>query len=125
MIVMVWFPISAWAENERPSFNQSRYKEDYRFLKNPTKRTDFFDPIKYIPLNKSESLYLTLGGETRQHFESINNKNWGTGFCKGKWPPYFFYCLNKKKTIQVLSRASPPSGYGQKNLDWSVQPVLP
>ena len=48
MIMMVWSPISAWAENERPSFNQSRYKEDYRFLKTPTKRTDLFDPIKSL-----------------------------------------------------------------------------
>ena len=79
MIMMVWAQISAWAENERPFFKQSRYKEDYRFLKNPAKRTDFFDSIKYIPLNKTESLYLTLGGETRQHFESINNNNWGKG----------------------------------------------
>ena len=79
MVMMVWSPIFSWAENERPSFNQSRYKEDYSFLKTPTKRTDFFDPIKYIPLNKSESFYLTLGGETRQHFESINNNNWGKG----------------------------------------------
>ena len=79
MIMMAWSPLSASAENERPSFNQSRYKEDYRFLKTPTKRADFFDPIKYIPLNKSESLYLTLGGETRQHFESIKNNNWGKG----------------------------------------------
>ncbi|MBL4664484.1 MAG: alginate export family protein [Nitrospinaceae bacterium] len=78
MLIMFWLPFSVWADNERPSFNSSRYKEDYIFLKNPSHRTNFFDPVKYIPLNKSESLYLTLGGETRQHYEFIDN-NWGKG----------------------------------------------
>lgn len=76
---MICPSFSAWADNERPPFNSSRYKEDYSFLKNPGNRTDFFDPVKYIPLNKSESLYLTLGGETRQQYEFIDNNNWGKG----------------------------------------------
>lgn len=79
ILLLLYPPFSAWADNERPAFNSSRYKEDYQFLKNPAKRTDFFDPLKYIPFNKSESLYLTLGGETRQHFEFISNNNWGKG----------------------------------------------
>ena len=81
LLVQIWvgFSSSAWAENERPSFNQSRYKEDFQFLRDPSKRTEFFDPLKYIPLNNSESIYLTLGGETRQHFEFISNNNWGKG----------------------------------------------
>jgi hypothetical protein len=79
MLIMFCPTFSAWADNERSPFNSSRYKEDYNFLKNPGNRTDFFDPVKYIPLNKSESLYLTLGGETRQHYEFIDNNNWGKG----------------------------------------------
>ena len=81
ILIMIWptFSSFSWADNERPDFNQSRYKEDYRFLKNLEKRTDYFDSLKYIPFNKSETLYLSLGGETRQHFESINNNNWGKG----------------------------------------------
>jgi len=79
MLMMVWPRFSAWADDERPPFNSSRYKENYRFLQNPNQRTDFFDPIKYIPLNNSGSLYLTLGGETRQHYEFIDNNNWGKG----------------------------------------------
>lgn len=79
VLIMFWLSHSAWADNERPSFDQSRYKEDYRFLKDPEKRTDYFDSLKYIPFNESESLYLTLGGETRQHFEFISNNDWGKG----------------------------------------------
>ena len=83
MLMMLWPLSAAWADNERPAFNQSRYKENYRFLQNPRQRTEFFDPLKYIPLNDSGSLYLTLGGETRQHFEYIENNNWGQGVQDG------------------------------------------
>ena len=51
MIMMVWSPISAWAENERPTFNQSRYKEDYRFLKPPSEGMERFEAVIYISLN--------------------------------------------------------------------------
>ncbi len=76
---MIFPPLSVLANEERPSFNSSRYEENYQFLRDPSQRTDFFDSVKYIPLNKSESLYLTLGGETRQHYEFISNNNWGKG----------------------------------------------
>ena len=79
LVIMFWLTLPAWAGDERPKFNQSRYEENYRFLKDPANRTDFFDSLKYIPLNDSESNYLTLGGETRQHFEFIDNNNWGQG----------------------------------------------
>ena len=72
VLMMVSVALPAWAEGDRPAFNSSRYEEDYRFLRDPEQRTDFFDPLKYIPLNESESVYLTLGGETRQHFEFID-----------------------------------------------------
>lgn len=77
VLMMVWAALPAWAE--RPAFNSLRFEENYRFLHDPSQKTDFFDSVKYIPLNKSESLYLTLGGETRQHFEFIDNDNWGKG----------------------------------------------
>ena len=71
------FPV--WADEIRPSFDSSRYKENYQFLRDPNKRTEFFDSIKYIPLNNSESVYLSFGGETRQHYEYIDDNNWGKG----------------------------------------------
>jgi len=81
--MMAWAAFPAWADEDRPPFNSSRYKEDYQFLSAPNRRTDFFDPLKYIPLNESESVYLTLGGETRQHYEYIKNNNWGKGVQDG------------------------------------------
>jgi hypothetical protein len=70
-------PVTAGETHSPPSYNSSRYLEDYRYLKDPGRRTDFWDPIKYIPLDDAGAVYLSLGGETRQHFESIRNENWG------------------------------------------------
>ncbi len=41
IFIMIWptFSSFSWADNKRPDFNQSRYKEDYRFLKNLEKKT--------------------------------------------------------------------------------------
>src|SRR5207237_5136336 len=33
-----------------PGYKLLRYEEDYSYLKDPSRRTDFWDPIKYIPL---------------------------------------------------------------------------
>lgn len=79
LLAMFWAAFPVWADEDRPSFNSSRYKEDYHFLRDPGKRTDNFDSLKYIPLNKTESVYLSFGGETRQHYEYIDNNNWGKG----------------------------------------------
>ena len=43
--------------------------EDWSFLRDPTLSDDIFDPLKFIPLNTSKSIYLTLSGDERL-------KNW-------------------------------------------------
>lgn len=62
-----------------PGFNSSRYLEDYSYLKDPDQRRDFWDRLKYIPLTDGGRVYLSFGGETRQHYENIQNENWGAG----------------------------------------------
>jgi hypothetical protein len=57
-------------------FKQLRYEEDYRYLRDESLRTDHLDRIKYIPLNKDESVYLSLGGEIRQRYEIFRNPEW-------------------------------------------------
>lgn len=54
-----------------------RYEEDWSFLPKAKGEADPFDRLKWIPLNKSGTLRLTLGGETRQRFERFNNEDWG------------------------------------------------
>ncbi|GBQ22091.1 hypothetical protein AA0472_0657 [Acetobacter estunensis NRIC 0472] len=45
----------------------SRWAEDWSNLRDPKNRIDIMDPVKYIPLNDSGSIYLTFSGNFRQH----------------------------------------------------------
>src|ERR1700694_140066 len=61
----------------RPAYAPERYDEDWSFLRDPSKRTDFFDPIKWIPFAKEGSWYLTFAGELRERFQDIRNSEFG------------------------------------------------
>ena len=61
----------------RPAYAPERYDEDWSFLRDPSKRTDLFDPIKWIPLTRDGSFFLTLGGELRERFQDIRNQEFG------------------------------------------------
>lgn len=62
-----------------PPYALLRQDENYSYLSNPSCRTDFWDPIKYMPLNSKGDHYLTLGGEIREWYEGFQNANWGEG----------------------------------------------
>src|ERR1700693_4334621 len=67
-----------------------REDEDWSFLRNPNLRQDFWDPIKFIPLRRSnKDWYLTIGGEAREVWEQIGNDNWGK-------QPYMNAYLNER-----------------------------
>src|SRR5262249_23501309 len=59
-----------------PLYQKLRYEEDYTYLRDPARRTDFWDPIKYIPLGDRGDVYLSLGGEGRERYEFYNNFRW-------------------------------------------------
>ena len=50
----------------RPKFQLTRWLEDWRALADPAKRTDPFDPLKYVPLGSSGDAHLTLSGQLRE-----------------------------------------------------------
>ena len=58
------------------TYSLLRENENWSFLKDPSLRNDFWDPIKYIPL-RANNWYLTVGGEIREVFENVGNDNWG------------------------------------------------
>jgi len=61
-----------------PPYTLLRYTENYSYLANPANRTDFFDPVKYIPLNPADpASYLSFGGEIRERFEYYLNQAFG------------------------------------------------
>lgn len=60
-----------------PAYKLFRYDEDYRYLQDPAKRTDAWDPIKYLPFSTTPAAYLSLGGELRERFEYYSRPNLG------------------------------------------------
>jgi len=76
------FPMTSSADSGRsidsqPGYTTNRADEDYRFLEDPLKRTDSWDPLKYLPLNETGSWDLSIGGEARERYEYFNRPNWG------------------------------------------------
>ncbi|HEY2950946.1 MAG TPA: alginate export family protein, partial [Verrucomicrobiae bacterium] len=63
----------------RPEFRLSRQDEDWSAWRERASRTDFFDRVKFIPLDRDASAWLTLGGEARERYEYFRNANWGRG----------------------------------------------
>ena len=76
------YPISqGYAQEETTdtvTYKYIRYEEDYSFLRDkPEERQKFPFSYKFIPLNKKESAFLTLGGEVRWQFNNWTNTDWG------------------------------------------------
>ena len=53
---------------ERTTFQTLRYNEDWSFLNDPSRRTDWLDAIKFIPL-EGTNVYVSFGGEARLKYE--------------------------------------------------------
>ena len=62
-------------ESGRPNYEKLRYEEDWSFLRDPQRRTDLFDPLKFIAIGRET--YLTLGGEIRERYEYTHNPTFG------------------------------------------------
>lgn len=81
-MVLLSFPVPSSAEygslTDIPrGYTLNRADEDYRYLLDPARRTDIWDPLKYIPLNEKGSWNLSIGGEARERYEYFNRPNWG------------------------------------------------
>ena len=83
---------AASPETGDPFYRALRYNDDFRVLADPSKRSDPWDPLKYIPISTGPygATYATLGGELRERFESYRNPNFGI-----KAPPNSGYLLHR------------------------------
>jgi Alginate export len=63
----------------RPPLNPFPAEQNWSFLADSAKRTDFFDPAKYIPLADNPQLYLSMGFEYRIEYEYFDNWMFGAG----------------------------------------------
>jgi len=64
-------------EEPLPAYKLLRYEEDYSYLKDPSRRTDFWDAIKYVPVSHREDWYMSFGGFLRERFEILHNGDAG------------------------------------------------
>ena len=75
----------AWAQapviqSGPPSFKLLRYDEDYRYLVDPARRSQWLDPLKYLPLRRGQpEWFLTVGGEVRPFYERFVHQQWTEG----------------------------------------------
>src|SRR5262249_909233 len=76
-----------------PAYKLLRYEEDWSSLKDLAKWTDFWDPLKYIPLGSRDGDYFTLGADVREWFESYHNDSFGLG--PGNAQGYNTYSLQR------------------------------
>ncbi|WP_375271491.1 alginate export family protein [Sphingomonas sp.] len=57
------------------AYNLSRWAENWHGMKDPAKRDDPLDALKFIPLDRAGDSYLTLSGELRLRVQGATNPN--------------------------------------------------
>ncbi|CAM3910497.1 alginate export family protein [Bordetella tumulicola] len=78
LIFLLLLPLPILAANDvRPTFEKTRYDEDWSLMRDPAQRIDFLDRSKFIALNTEGTNWLSLGGEARWHYDYIDNPGWG------------------------------------------------
>src|ERR1700722_15703700 len=125
--------VTAAPVNQDRTYQLLREDEDWSFLRDPTLRKDFWDPIKYIPLRKKAAdWYVTLGGEAREVWEQIGNDNWGqspfwNGYLNERYMPYvdLHYGPHVRTFIELKSglnsfRFGGPRPIDEKKLDFEA-----
>ena len=66
-------------ELKRPAYQLRRFDEDWSVLKGVDLKAtgDFWDLLKFIPLNRDESVWLSLGGQVRERAEYFRHYLFG------------------------------------------------
>ncbi len=81
----------ALAQAAPPGYRPLRYEEDWSVLRDPALRGDFFDPIKFIPLDAAGDAWLTLGADLREQLEYYDQQDFGTGPDRDAYLLHRFY----------------------------------
>src|SRR3984885_1743442 len=113
------------------NFKLLRSDEDWTFLRDKNLRDDFWDPIKYVQLRKSDKdWFATFGGEARETWEQIGNDNWGqsaimNGYLNERYMAYadLHYGPHVRTFLELKSginswRAGGPRPIDEKRLDF-------
>jgi len=60
-----------------PSYQNLRYQEDWSVLRGVDESSPSKRPLKFIPLNEKETVFLSIGGQARGRLESWSNFGFG------------------------------------------------
>jgi hypothetical protein len=60
-----------------PPYQVTREDEDWSMMRDASRRVDWSDELKYIPLGEREGWYVSIGGEARPFYERYRNEDWG------------------------------------------------
>jgi Alginate export len=74
-LVALALPASLLAQ--APAYNDLRWHENWSYLRDHARRSDYLDPMKYIALGEQGS-YLSFGGESRTRYEFFRNAGFGS-----------------------------------------------
>ena len=72
-------PPGVASDPDRPPLNPFPAEQNWSFLADPSKRTDFFASAKYVPLGDNPQFYLSFGLEYRIEYEYFDNWMFGAG----------------------------------------------
>lgn len=136
-LLLALTPIGLDAQQSAPapapdrSYRLLRSDEDWSFLRDKSLRTDFWDPIKFIPMRKAnKDWFVTVGGEAREVWEQIGNDNWGqspimNGYLNERYMLYadlhygtYFRTFFELKSGINSWRAGGPRPIDEKRLDF-------
>jgi hypothetical protein len=56
-----------------------RYEEDFSFLRDSSKSTDFFDPLKFIAFDDAKQFYVTFSALERLRYDNNQNNTYNLG----------------------------------------------
>ena len=62
--------------NGRPAVATLRDEEDWTFLRDPAKRTDALDALKFVEIGNDPNEYVVFGAELREFYEHYFDQNW-------------------------------------------------
>src|SRR3989454_1869507 len=80
-VLPAWAQASqAASEPKRPDYQIRRFDEDWSVLRGVDlgKTDDFWDRLKFIPLSRDESVWLSLGGQVRERAEYFRQFQFGS-----------------------------------------------
>jgi hypothetical protein len=75
LILMTFFYCEIFSQ-QFPVFKPLRYDEDYSYLKTDTTK-NWYNKLKFSPLSKTRSSYISYGGEIRFQYFYSHNEGWG------------------------------------------------